>query len=166
MWFLWWMKQSWTGFFLGFVPFSSATNIFPLFLHTDLVRFVLFHFIHPCDGAAGVVGPSYSQTFNKGASSHLIPWPDPVSDMNRGYLFKVAMSSAIKNRQCMKITICKIVIWILYVNKRILFLMERCLVKRKNDKNEFKINDAFLNTSFGHFKRRLAKPGINVFLCV
>ena len=40
--------------------------------------------------------------------------------------------------------------------------MKRCLVKRKNDNNSFKINDAFLHASFGHFKRRLMKPGIRI----
>ena len=46
-----------------------------LCLHTHLINFVSFHFIRLCDGASGVVGrqPYYSQTFNKGASSHLIP---------------------------------------------------------------------------------------------
>ena len=44
-------------------------------------RFSLFHFFRPCDDASGVVGrhPRYSQTFNKGASSHLTPRPDPAS---------------------------------------------------------------------------------------
>ena len=49
----------------------------------------LFHFIRPYDDASGVVGrhPFYSQIFNKGASSPVIPRPGPVSNMSWGYLF-------------------------------------------------------------------------------
>ena len=41
-----------------------------------------------CDGASGVVGrhPCYSLTYNIGASSLLIPRPDPVLDTSWGYL--------------------------------------------------------------------------------
>ena len=51
--------------FLGFLPFSLAINFITPFLHTHLIHLVSFHFIHPCDGASGVVGrhPRYSKTF-------------------------------------------------------------------------------------------------------
>ena len=72
----------WVGFSRGFSPFSPTTNFIPPFLHTHLIHFVSFHFISPCEGASGVVGrhPCYSQTYDIGASSHLIPRPDLVLD--------------------------------------------------------------------------------------
>ena len=84
MWVSWWSKWSLSRFTSGFLPFSPATNYIPSFLHTHLIHFVSFHSIRSFDNASGVVGrhPCYSQTFNKGASSHLIPrpGPGPVSD--------------------------------------------------------------------------------------
>ena len=57
--------------FLGFLPFPLSQ----ISLYTHPIHLVSFHFIHLCDGASDVVGrhPCYSQTFNRGASSHLIP---------------------------------------------------------------------------------------------
>ena len=74
MWVSWWTKRGLGRFFMGFLPFSPTTNFIPPFLHTHLIR--------PCNGASGVVGrhPCYSQTYNLGASSHLILRPDLVSD--------------------------------------------------------------------------------------
>ena len=59
-------------FFLRFLPFFSTTNF---------ISFISFlpplwsYFRHSC----------YSQTFNEGASSHLIPRPGPVTDTSSGY---------------------------------------------------------------------------------
>ena len=61
----------WVGFFIRVSPvllcakFHSAIS--PHLPHS-------FHFIPTCDGAFGRL-PCYSQTFNKGATSHLIPRP-------------------------------------------------------------------------------------------
>ena len=65
-----------------YLPFSPAINLIPPFYHTHLIHFVSFHFLRPCDSASCVGGRKrfYSKTFNKGASSHLIPEPDPVWD--------------------------------------------------------------------------------------
>ena len=69
------------------VGFSRGFSRFPLpqisFHHfSTLISSISFHIIRPCDGASGVVGrhPCYSQTYNIGASSHLIPRPDLVLD--------------------------------------------------------------------------------------
>ena len=76
MWVSWWMKWSLGRFFLGFCQFSPAINIVPPFLHT---HFFPFHFNHLCDDMSGMVSQHLcqSQTFNKGASSHLILRPGP-----------------------------------------------------------------------------------------
>ena len=54
--------------FLGVLPFPNTRNFIPPFLHTLLIYFVSFHFIHPRDGASSVVGryPCYSKTSIKG----------------------------------------------------------------------------------------------------
>ena len=56
--------------------------------HSTLISFILFNFICHCDGASGIIGqhPWYSQTFNKGASSRLLPRTGPMSE-DRPYLF-------------------------------------------------------------------------------
>ena len=71
-----WMKQSLGRFFLGFLPFSSATNFITPFLHTPVIHFITSAPVLVSD----LVGqhPCCSQTFNKGASLHLIPQPDPL----------------------------------------------------------------------------------------
>ena len=59
------VDETGSGFvLLGFLPFSTTTNLIPPFLHT--------HLINPCDGTTGVVGrhPCYLLTFNIGVSSH------------------------------------------------------------------------------------------------
>ena len=70
-------------FFSRFVPFSSyhKFNSTP-YLHSLLIHFLSFHFISLCDCATGVDGrhPCHSLTFNKGASSYLIPRPGTMSD--------------------------------------------------------------------------------------
>ena len=65
--------------------FHGVSPVFPLpqisFHHfSTLISSISFHFIRPCDGASGVVSRHlcYSQTYNIGASSHLIPRPDLV----------------------------------------------------------------------------------------
>ena len=68
------------GFFrvsLVFPYHKIHSTIFPHSSHS-------FRFIRPCDVASGVIWrhPCYSQTFNKGDSSHLIPRPGSVSDMS------------------------------------------------------------------------------------
>ena len=79
MWVSWWKKRSLGRFFSGLLPFSLPTNFVPPFLDTHLVHFVSFHYICAYDGASGVVArhPSYSQIFNKGASSRVILCPGP-----------------------------------------------------------------------------------------
>ena len=83
-WVLWWKKRRLGRFFSRFLQFSPATNFIPPFLDTHLIHFVSFNFTRPCDDAPGVVGrhPFYSQSFNVGASTHLIPRSDTVSDMS------------------------------------------------------------------------------------
>ena len=63
--------------------FYLITNFIPPFLLTHLFHLVSFHFIHPCDGATGVVSwhPCYSLTFSIGVSSHLIPWSSLIKIM-------------------------------------------------------------------------------------
>ena len=70
----------WVGFSRGFSRFPLSQISFHHF--STLISSISFHFISPCDGASGVVGrhPCYSRTYNVGASSHLIPRPDLVSD--------------------------------------------------------------------------------------
>ena len=87
IWVLWCTKQGLIGFSQGFSHFPLPQISFHHFF--TLIHFVSFHFISPCDGAIGMVGqhPCYSQTFNIGASSHLIPRPSPVSDMNWGCFY-------------------------------------------------------------------------------
>ena len=79
MWYSWWTKCGLGRFFSRFLPFSPTKNFIPPFLHTHLAHLVSFHFISPCDGVIGVVDrhPCYSQIFNIGSSSHLIPWLGP-----------------------------------------------------------------------------------------
>ena len=76
----------WEGFSRGFSRFPLPQISFHHF--STLISSISFHFICPCDGATGVVGrhPCYSQTYNMGASSHLIPRPDLVLDTSWGYL--------------------------------------------------------------------------------
>ena len=75
MWVSWWTKWSLGRFFSGFLLSSPSQISFYYF--SILISFI--HFIYPCASASGVVGrhPCYSQTFNNGASSHLIPRPMP-----------------------------------------------------------------------------------------
>ena len=70
------------GVSLVFPYHKFHSTIFPHSSHS-------FRFIRPCDGASGVIWrhPCYSQTFNKGASSHLIPRPGSVSDTSWGYTY-------------------------------------------------------------------------------
>ena len=72
--------------FIGVLPFFPSLK-----LHSTISPHLphSFHFISPCDGASGVVGrhSCLSQTYNKGATSRLIPRPGPVSDMSWGCLF-------------------------------------------------------------------------------
>ena len=70
----------WVGFSQGFSSFPLPQISFHHF--STLISSISFHFIHPCDGASGVVGrhPCYSLTYNIAASSHLIPRPDLVLD--------------------------------------------------------------------------------------
>ena len=77
----------WVGFSRGFSSFPVPQISFHHF--STLISSISFHFIHPCDGASGMVGrnPCYSRTYNIGASSHLIPRPDLVLDTSWGYLF-------------------------------------------------------------------------------
>ena len=69
------------GVSLVFPYHKFHSTIFPHSSHS-------FCFIRPCDGASGVIWrhPCYSQTLNKGASSHLIPRPGSVSDTSWGYI--------------------------------------------------------------------------------
>ena len=72
------VDQTESGYvFLTISPVFLCHKFHSTFIHTHLI-----HYIRSCDGASGVVGrhPYYSQTFNLGASSHLIPRPGPVSD--------------------------------------------------------------------------------------
>ena len=80
-------KGVWVGFSRGFSRFPLPQISFHHF--STLISSISFHFIRPCDGAAGVVGrhPCYSRTYNIWASSHLIPRPDLVLDTSWGYLF-------------------------------------------------------------------------------
>ena len=73
MWVLWWTKRGLGSFSQGFSRFPLPQVSFHHF--STLISPISFHFIHPCDDASGVAGrhPSYSQTYNIGASSHLIP---------------------------------------------------------------------------------------------
>ena len=81
------------SFHVGFVVdetvsgqvFHGVSPVFPYQkFHSTISRHssISFHFIRPCDGTSGMVGrrPCYSQTYNMGASSHLIPRPDLVLD--------------------------------------------------------------------------------------
>ena len=70
-------------FFSGFLLFSSVTNFFPPFLYTHLIHFVSFHFIHPCDGASGVIGrhPSHSQVPHRISSLDPALCRTPVADI-------------------------------------------------------------------------------------
>ena len=70
----------WVGYSRGFSRFPLPQISFHHF--STLISSISFHFVSPCDGATGVVGrhPCYSQTYNIGASSHLIPRPDLVLD--------------------------------------------------------------------------------------
>ena len=43
MWVSWWTKRGLGKFFLGFFPFSTATNFIAPLLHTHLIHFVSFH---------------------------------------------------------------------------------------------------------------------------
>ena len=78
-WSSWWTKRSVGWFILRVSPFSPITSFIPQFLHIHLIHFVSFNFIHPCDGASGVVRrhPWYSQIFKYRGfiASH-----SPVSD--------------------------------------------------------------------------------------
>ena len=80
-------NEIWVGFSRGFSRFHLPQISFHHF--STLISSSSFPFIRPCDGASGVVGrhPCYSRTYNKGASSHLIPRPDLVLDTSWGYLF-------------------------------------------------------------------------------
>ena len=80
MWVSWWTKRGLGRFFTGFSRFPIPQISFHHF--STLISSISFHFICPCDGASGVVGrhPCYSQTYNVGASSHLIPRPDLLLD--------------------------------------------------------------------------------------
>ena len=74
------------GVWVGFSP------IFPYHkFHSTISPHlsISFHFISPCDGASGMVSqhPCYSQTYNMGASSHLIPRPNLVLDTSWGYIY-------------------------------------------------------------------------------
>ena len=77
MWVSWWTKRGLGRFFTGFPLPQISFHHF-----STLISSISFHFIHPCDGASGVVGrhPCYSRTCNMGASLHLIPRPDLVLD--------------------------------------------------------------------------------------
>ena len=88
MWVSWLTKRSLGRLFSGILPFSPTINFIPPFLHTHLIHFVTVHFISPCHGTSGVVGRHlcYSQTSNKGDSSHLIPRFDPVSDTSSYFI--------------------------------------------------------------------------------
>ena len=79
-------NEVWVGFSLGFSRFPLPQISFHHF--STLLSSISFHFISPRDCASGVVGqhPCYSQTYNIGASSHLIPRPDLVLDTSWGYL--------------------------------------------------------------------------------
>ena len=72
----------WVGFFSGFLRYSFTTNFIPPFSLAHFSYFVSFNFIHPCNGATGMLGrhPWYSQIFNVGTSLHLFPRPGPESD--------------------------------------------------------------------------------------
>ena len=86
-----WTKRGPGRFFLEFLTFSPTTKFNPSFLVTQLIHFVSFRFISPCDGATGVVGrhTSYLLTFSIGVSSHLIPRPGPVSDTTWYFFYEV-----------------------------------------------------------------------------
>ena len=75
MWVSWWAKRKLGRPFSEFLLFSPVTNFTPPFLHIHFIHFVSFHFIHPCDGASGVVDWDlyYSQTF-----TYLISRTGPV----------------------------------------------------------------------------------------
>ena len=76
--------ESWNTVYGVWVGFSGGFSLIPCHkFHSTFSPHSShsFHFIRPCDGVSGVIGrhPCYSLTFNKGALSHLIPWPSPVS---------------------------------------------------------------------------------------
>ena len=75
-----WFGQVFSGVFW----FFFGTNFIPPFLPTHLIHFASFNLIRLYESASGMVSrhPCNLKTFNKGASSHLIPRPDPVSYMS------------------------------------------------------------------------------------
>ena len=81
-------RDGWNSVWLGFLRDFSRFPLTQISFHyfSILVSFISFHFIRPCD-VWGVVcrHPCNSLTMNKGASSHHIPRPGPVVDMNSGY---------------------------------------------------------------------------------
>ena len=96
IWVLWWTKQRLGRFFSGFLLVSLPQISFHYF--SKLISFILFYLISP---ASVMMRQVWSKTLKKGASSHLIPWPDHVSDMSWGYLF-IFYSTCNKNpRICM-----------------------------------------------------------------
>ena len=62
-------ERSLGKFFSVFLQFSPATNFIPQFLHTHLIHFVSFHFIHNCEFAPGLAGrhPCFSRDLNHGS---------------------------------------------------------------------------------------------------
>ena len=80
-------NEVWVCFSRGFSPFPLPQISFHHF--SRLNSSFSFHFISSCDAATGVVGrhPCYSLTFSIGASTHLIPRPEPVSDTSWGCFF-------------------------------------------------------------------------------
>ena len=83
IWVSWRAKQS-LGWFRGFSRFPPFSPLLQISFHhfSTLVHFISLHFICPCDDLSSVIGwhPCYSQTFNKRASSQLIPRLGPMSD--------------------------------------------------------------------------------------
>ena len=86
----------WVGYSRDFSRFPLPQISFHHF--STLISSISFHFISPCDGASGVVGrhPCYSQTYNLGASSHLIPRPNLVLDKE----LRIFIFMGLSRRKC------------------------------------------------------------------
>ena len=77
----------WIGFSRGFPRFPLPQISLRHF--STFISFVSFYFIRRCHDASTVVGQHtyYSQNFNIGASTHLIPRSWSVPDMSWGYSY-------------------------------------------------------------------------------
>ena len=109
MWVSWWTERNLGKLFSGFLPFSPPTNSSYPFLHTPLIYFSSP--THVTVRQAWSAGIPAIQTYNKWASSHLIPLPGPVDTSSCIGIRYVIVIFVLKNHRTIKIIITEILCW-------------------------------------------------------